>query len=452
MIDTTLGQRIAEGRKKLGLSQEAFGDRLGVSRQAASKWESDAAVPEIDKLITMSKIFGVSIGWLLGVEAPEAPAETTLSEEQLSAVTELLCRYPTPCPERKNRKWLMAACAAGLTISLVVGTLGLFMPQSKPVAPSDTPALQSQIDELTVHNTELQQQIEALTATLAGATGEQTLSQEKLTELQKELSKLKLELDAQDTPDAPQNSNALPEPVFPGTDLLDSWSLSPKIDPKKDSATLRFSGFTDLDAAEARLIAVLGGYEMASTVCLRTTVGYSGELELPRVNGYTYYFEMTDASGVTQRTELTGHGLSDLATDHQAPTLSFSTRNGQAVQNGTRTFWLSAPSISLGAPDRIPESLPLQWSNLRLVYYCDGTATAQNDLSDELSGKSLSNRSLNFTLKTVVFDLASLTEGSRHNLRLEGVLTANGQHWNFSVSAGDWIMQNGKLVDASETE
>ena len=62
MTDTTLGQRIAEGRKKLGLSQEAFGDRLGVSRQAASKWESDAAVPEIDKLITMSKLFSVSIG------------------------------------------------------------------------------------------------------------------------------------------------------------------------------------------------------------------------------------------------------------------------------------------------------------------------------------------------------------------------------------------------------
>ena len=71
---TTLGQRIAEGRKKLGLSQEAFGDRLGVSWQAASKWESDAAVPEIDKLITMSKLFGVSVGWLLGTEEADPPA------------------------------------------------------------------------------------------------------------------------------------------------------------------------------------------------------------------------------------------------------------------------------------------------------------------------------------------------------------------------------------------
>ena len=50
----TLGQRIAEQRKKLGLSQEALGERLGLSRQAVSKWEADAAVPEVDKLIALS--------------------------------------------------------------------------------------------------------------------------------------------------------------------------------------------------------------------------------------------------------------------------------------------------------------------------------------------------------------------------------------------------------------
>ena len=39
----TVGQRIAQKRKELGLSQEALGERLGVSRQAIYKWESDAA-------------------------------------------------------------------------------------------------------------------------------------------------------------------------------------------------------------------------------------------------------------------------------------------------------------------------------------------------------------------------------------------------------------------------
>ena len=45
---TTLGGRIQEGRRAAGLSQEALGERLGVSRQAVSKWESDAAVPELE--------------------------------------------------------------------------------------------------------------------------------------------------------------------------------------------------------------------------------------------------------------------------------------------------------------------------------------------------------------------------------------------------------------------
>ena len=50
----TMGQRIAQKRKEQGLSQEGLGEQLGVSRQAIYKWESGAAVPEIDKLIALS--------------------------------------------------------------------------------------------------------------------------------------------------------------------------------------------------------------------------------------------------------------------------------------------------------------------------------------------------------------------------------------------------------------
>ena len=62
----TIGQRIAQRRKALGLSQEQLGAQLGVSRQAIYKWESDAALPEIEKLVTLSRQFSVSVGWLLG--------------------------------------------------------------------------------------------------------------------------------------------------------------------------------------------------------------------------------------------------------------------------------------------------------------------------------------------------------------------------------------------------
>ena len=57
----TTGQRIAQKRKELGLSQEALGDRLGVTRQSIYKWESDSALPEIEKLVALSRLFGVSI-------------------------------------------------------------------------------------------------------------------------------------------------------------------------------------------------------------------------------------------------------------------------------------------------------------------------------------------------------------------------------------------------------
>ena len=69
----TLGQRIQAGRKAAHLSQEALGEQLQVSRQAVSKWESDATIPELENLIAMSRIFGVSVGQLLGVESEPDP-------------------------------------------------------------------------------------------------------------------------------------------------------------------------------------------------------------------------------------------------------------------------------------------------------------------------------------------------------------------------------------------
>ena len=74
----TLGQRIQEHRLRLELSQEALGEKMGVSRQAVSKWEADGAVPDTDKLIALSKLFGISLNELLQVEDP--PSESHVSE------------------------------------------------------------------------------------------------------------------------------------------------------------------------------------------------------------------------------------------------------------------------------------------------------------------------------------------------------------------------------------
>lgn len=107
----TLGQRIQELRKAMGLSQEALGEALGVSRQAVSKWEGDNGIPELDKLIAMSRLFGVTVGELLGVEAPAQPAEETpeREEERLEAVLKSYLQQTAPNP---RRKWLAAAALA----------------------------------------------------------------------------------------------------------------------------------------------------------------------------------------------------------------------------------------------------------------------------------------------------------------------------------------------------
>ena len=66
----TLGQRISMYRKSLGISQEELGARLGVSRQAVSKWETDVASPDMDNLLALAREFGVSVAEL--TETPEA--------------------------------------------------------------------------------------------------------------------------------------------------------------------------------------------------------------------------------------------------------------------------------------------------------------------------------------------------------------------------------------------
>ena len=73
----TLGETISTFRKKAGLSQESLAERVGVSRQAVSKWELDEAVPEVDRLVLLAREFHITVDQLLSGQAPETatPAE-----------------------------------------------------------------------------------------------------------------------------------------------------------------------------------------------------------------------------------------------------------------------------------------------------------------------------------------------------------------------------------------
>ena len=157
MTQLTLGQRIAARRKLLNLSQETLAEQLEVSRQAVSKWESDGAIPEIDKLITLGKIFDVSVGWLLGVEAEPTSLLCELNEQQIKIVEQIVSRYNTP-------KKIPRGKIAVISILVLVGLLGIFEYYRDQVddLKSDNTSTREQIEILSENNQNLQSQIQEL--------------------------------------------------------------------------------------------------------------------------------------------------------------------------------------------------------------------------------------------------------------------------------------------------
>ena len=67
-----LHEKIYSCRRKAGLSQEELAEKIGVSRQAVSKWETGESVPELSKIVMLADIFGVTTDWLLRDEEPVA--------------------------------------------------------------------------------------------------------------------------------------------------------------------------------------------------------------------------------------------------------------------------------------------------------------------------------------------------------------------------------------------
>ena len=90
MVTMILGDKITKLRKQNGWSQEELAEKLGISRQSVSKWESGQSIPDIDKIIRMSGLFGISTDYLLKDELEEISPETSVEikeEKNLREVT-----------------------------------------------------------------------------------------------------------------------------------------------------------------------------------------------------------------------------------------------------------------------------------------------------------------------------------------------------------------------------
>lgn len=77
-----LADKIILQRKRAGWSQEELAERLGVTRQSVSKWESAQSLPDLDKILQMSRIFGVSTDYLLKDEIEEIPGAVAEEPER----------------------------------------------------------------------------------------------------------------------------------------------------------------------------------------------------------------------------------------------------------------------------------------------------------------------------------------------------------------------------------
>ena len=67
-MNVEIAQRLAELRREKGYSQEELAEKLGLSRQAVSKWERAESSPDTDNLIALARLYGVSLDELLAIE------------------------------------------------------------------------------------------------------------------------------------------------------------------------------------------------------------------------------------------------------------------------------------------------------------------------------------------------------------------------------------------------
>ncbi len=98
-----LHEKIYFCRKEAGLSQDALAERLGVSRQAISKWENGEAIPETMKLPALAREFGVTVDWLLTEETvplekpqSEAAKETSAPEPESPPIQNAMSNTSIP--------------------------------------------------------------------------------------------------------------------------------------------------------------------------------------------------------------------------------------------------------------------------------------------------------------------------------------------------------------------
>ena len=122
----TLGEKISKLRKEYNYTQEQLADILGVSRQSISKWESDIAYPETEKLIELGKIFECSMDYLLKDEVAEKTGDSVSESYFTEKVTEISKKVLTDKNKGKAKK-ILKIIGIILAVFLVVDIISMIL-------------------------------------------------------------------------------------------------------------------------------------------------------------------------------------------------------------------------------------------------------------------------------------------------------------------------------------
>ena len=109
-----IGEKLFELRREKNLSQEEVADKLNVSRQTVSKWETNQSVPDFDKIVPLCELYGVGVEELLTGKKPEEKAEMAQEEE-----------IPTRNEVRKKSAEVVSTSVFLYIFSIVVVIIGI---------------------------------------------------------------------------------------------------------------------------------------------------------------------------------------------------------------------------------------------------------------------------------------------------------------------------------------
>ena len=271
----TTGEKIAALRREHKLSQEALGEKLGLSRQAVSKWEADQAVPTMDNLMELSRLFGVPVDTLLRPDAPFPAPPAEENSTDASAAPETPHKGVSP----SRGKILAIGGAALLCVSLALNAVCLYqIAQLK----GEVQALRVQAGNV---NTVYYPGTDADTGDFAESSEHMTLD--------------------------PENTEQ----------LIVTFSAVPRVASDGETAKFLLRGSEQSWECEAEDDA--GG-------------GYRGSLTIPMVDEYSVYLVLTDRNGGTRNLLIASE--SDIENRFSIDVQAYWTSGGPTFSFGKNTF------------------------------------------------------------------------------------------------------------------